>query len=307
MKQLIIVVCGGWVLGACSLDRMILDGTLESNRKAASTFDTLSDLEVAKLAAASSLVQLEGMQRLAPDNTDGLYLLVNGWASYGGAFIEDEWEQAYDRQDDDAEAAQAKRAREAYERAIHFGTLLFEQKKPGFAQATKNYDAMKAYLSTWAREDAEPLLWFGAAWLSRGGVASDDSAVVSELFVGVALIERSVELDETLSYALGRTILGAYHARAPDAELPQAKALFEQALAATARKALTVQVMMAQNYACVAHDETMYRALLDEVLKAPDDLLPEQRLENVIAKRKAQRYLGAPRLQRCGFAVRPRQ
>lgn len=287
----------------CSLDRIILDGTLESNRKAASTFDTLSDLEVAKLAAASSLVQLEGMQKLAPDNEDGLYLLTNGWASYGAAFIEDDWEQAYDRGDDDAEAAHAKRAREAYDRAIHFGTLLFEQKKPGFTAATKNYDSMKAYLSTWSsKADAEPLLWLGAAWLSRGGVASDDSAIVSELFVAVALIERSVELDESLSYGLGLTILGAYHARAPDAELAQAKTLFEKALTLTARKSLTSQVMMAQNYACMAHDPAMYRALLNEVLNAPDDVLPEQRLENVIAKRKAQRYLGVPRLQRCGFA-----
>jgi hypothetical protein len=290
------------VSSGCSLDRLILDGTLESNRKAASTFDTLSDLEVAKLAAASSLVQLEGMQRLAPDNEDGLYLLTNGWASYGGAFIEDDWEQAVDRGDDDAEAAQAKRAREAYERAVHFGTMLFEQKKPGFAAATKNDDTMKAYLASWQKNDAESLLWLGAAWLSRVGVAADDTALVSELFVGVALIERSVELDESLSYGLGLTVLGAYHARAPDAELPQAKALFEKALAMTGRKSLTSQVMMAQNYSCMAHDEPLYRALLNEVLAAPDQLLPEQRLENVIAKRKAQRYLGAPRLARCGFS-----
>ncbi len=297
-----------WVVSllgtGCSLDRIILDGTLESNRKAASTFDTLSDLEVAKLAAASSLVQLEGMQRLAPDNEDGLYLLTNGWASYGSAFIEDDWEQAFDRGDDDAEAAAAKRAREAYERAVRFGTMLFEQKKPGFVAATRNYDSIKAYLSTWEKRDAEPLLWLGAAWLSRVGVASDDSALVCELFVGVALIERSVELDPSLSYAIGVTILGAYHARAPDAELGEAKALFEKAIAMTGRKSLTSQVMMAQNYACMAHDEPLYRALLTEVLAAPDQILPEQRLENVIAKRKAQRYLGAPRLARCGFSTK---
>jgi hypothetical protein len=32
-------------------------------------------------------------------------------------------------------------------------------------------------------------------------------------------------------------------------------------------------------------------------------VLPEQRLENTIAKRKARRYLGTPRLKRCGFGA----
>ncbi len=62
------------------LDRIILDGTLQSTRQAAKAFDTLSDLEVAKEGAGSSLVQIEGMQTLAPDNEDGLFLLTQAVA-----------------------------------------------------------------------------------------------------------------------------------------------------------------------------------------------------------------------------------
>ncbi len=288
------------VFGSSCIDRMILDGTLKSTRDAAAAFDTLSDLEVARLGAGSSLVQVEGMQKLAPDNEDGLFLLLQGWTGYASAFIEDEWEQAYDRQDDDAEAFQANRAREAYERALTAGTQLLETRKPGFVAAQKNHDTMKAYLAGFSAHDAENLLWVGAAWLSRGGVAADRPEIVADLFVGVALVERSVELDDTLAYGLGHAILGAYHARAPDAELAEAKALFEKSLATTKRGALTTQLMYAQNYACNAHDEKLYRALLNEVLDA-GDVLPAQRLENRIAKRKAQRYLGPARLARCGF------
>jgi hypothetical protein len=283
------------------LDRMILDGTIKSTRDAARAFDTLSDLEVAKEGAGSSLVQLEGMQTLAPDNEDALFLLTQSWTGYGGAFIEDAWERAYDRGDDDEEAFQADRARLAYERAIGFGTKLLEARHPGFVAAQKNSDTIKAYLLTFTtKEDAEPLLWVGAAWLSRGGVASDRSEIVAELFIGVALLERSVELDPALAYCTGMSALAAYHARSPDAELEQSRAMFEQALKLTGRKALSVQVLYAQNYACQKHDETQYRALLNEVLQA-GDVLPEQRLENVIARRKAERYLKTPRLSRCGF------
>lgn len=287
-------------LAGC-LDRIILDGTVKSTRDAAGAFDTLTDLEVARIGAASSLVQLEGMQRLAPDNEDALYLLTQSWAGYAGAFIEDEWEQAIDREDDEAETFQARRARDAYDRAIRFGTLLLEQQRPGFTAAQKNADTIKAYLSAFTKKsDAEPLLWLGAAWLSRGSVASDDSAIVADLFVGVALLERAVALDEGVGYATGLAALGAYHARSPDAELPEAKRLFERALTLTNRGALTVQLLYAQNWACNAHDKAAYEKLLAEVVEA-GDVLPSQRLENVVAKRKAKRYLAPPRLKRCSF------
>lgn len=287
------------VLSGC-LDRMILDGTLSSTRQAARAFDTLSDLEVAKEGAGSSLVQIEGMQALAPDNEDALFLLTQSWTGYASAFIEDSWEQAVDREDDEGETWHAGRAKAAYDRAVRFGSQLLEQKHPGFAAAQKNSETMKAWLAGFDKRDAESLLWVGLAWLSRGGVAGDQPEVVAELFVGVALLERSVELDESLAYATGLAALGAYHARSPDAELAQARQLFERALTLTQRKALTVQLMYAQSWACQAHDAAAYKALLEEVLNA-GDVLPEQRLENTVARRKAARYLGPARLKRCGF------
>jgi len=146
------------VSASACLDRMILDGTLKSTRDAASAFDTLPDLEVAKLGAASSLVQIEGMQKLAPDNEDGLFLLLQGWTSYAGAFIEDDWEQAYDRGDDEAEEAAATRARLAYERAIGFGTVLLDRHHPGFAKAIRNIDTMKAWLAPFDKSKTKILL-----------------------------------------------------------------------------------------------------------------------------------------------------
>ncbi len=290
---------------ACSagcIDRMILDGTLKSTRDAATAFDTLSDLEVARTGAASSLVQIEGMQKLAPDNEDALFLLLQSWTGFAGAFQEDDWEEAYGRGDEDAEALHAGNAKASYDRAIGYGEQLLQRRHPGFAAASRNYDTVKAYLAGFGKEDAEALLWMGIAWLSRGGVAAERPEIVADLFVGVALLERSVELNGELAYGLGEAALGAYHARSPDAELPQAKALFEKSLARTARKALTTQVLYAQNYACNTHDEKLYRQLLDEVLAA-GDVLPAQRLENTIAKKKAKRYLTPPRLARCGFSA----
>ncbi|MBL8949328.1 MAG: hypothetical protein JNK82_01030 [Myxococcaceae bacterium] len=294
-----IVVAFAVLASGCSLERVLLDGQLAATRKASTSFDTLEDLEVAKIGAGSSLVQLEGMHVLAPDQKDALFLLLQGYAGFTSAFVEDEWEQAYDRGDDDAEAFHAERAKKNYDRAIGYGTELLEQTAPGFVAAQKNRDTIKGYLQGIGRDDAETVLWLGIAWMGRGAVAAERAEIVAELFIGEALLERANELDDSMAYGLGLAALGAYHARSPDAELKESAALFDRSFAKTQRKALTPLLLRAQNLACVSHDEKGYRALLEEVLAAPD--FPAQRLENTIAKRKAQRYLGAPRLKRCAF------
>lgn len=284
----------------CNLERILLDGQIAGTRRASKSFDTLSDLEVARYAAASSLATLEGYYVLAPDNKDNLYLLLTAWAGYAGAFIEDNWERAQDAGDEATEEAEALRARQAYDRAIKYGSELLEVTKPGLKDAMKNSSTITSYLAGYEAKDAQTLLWFGVAWLSRGGVAAADPEIVSELFVGVAFVERSVALDPGLAHGLGNAVLGAYHARSPDAELKQAQEHFEKSLTTSQRKALTTQVLYAANWACNSHDAKTYKALLEEVLAA-GDVLPEQRLENTIAVRKAKRYLAKGRLARCGF------
>ena len=51
-----------------------------------------------------------------------------------------------------------------------------------------------------------------------------------------------------------------------------------------------VQMSMARYYAVNVGDHELYRELLQEVLDA-GDVLPEARLSNAIARRRAQRYL----------------
>ncbi|RMH13455.1 MAG: hypothetical protein D6701_12330, partial [Gemmatimonadetes bacterium] len=56
------------------------------------------------------------------------------------------------------------------------------------------------------------------------------------------------------------------------------------------RRNLLVLVNMARTYAVRRQDRDLYRSLLVEVLEA-GDINPEQRLTNMIAKRRAERYL----------------
>ncbi len=279
----------------------LLNGQIKGTRDASVAVDTIGDYEVARGIAFAGLGQMEGMRKLAPDNEDALYMLTKAWAGAGFAFIEDDFEIAEDADDEAMAEYHRTRARNAYSRAIQYGITLLEMRVPGFEEAKKNQDTLEEYLKNFdSKDDALPLLWLGQAWLSRVNVSKDMPEYIGELYVGVAIIQRSVELDETASYGLGRTLLGAYHARTAMAELDEAKKQFDRALEINEGKALLTKFQLARAYYCNAGDAENYEKTLREIVAA-DDLLPEQRLQNTIAKRRAARYLSDTRKENCGF------
>lgn len=298
------VVAALAILGTTGcLKQLILEGQISSTRKASAAVNTLQDYEVAEKAAMAGLAQIEGMRYLAPDNEDALFMLTRSWASVSLGFIEDTMERTEDEEGLSPNWDYHKRRAEAgYDRAVWYGLQLLESKAEGFKAATKNIDTMKEYLKAFEDpEDAELLFWVGNAWMSRANAGKEKPELIGEIYVGVAMIERSVELDPNYMSGTGFAILGSYHARTPMAELDEAKALFEKSLSIAGDKVLMPKVQFATRYYCNKGDKAGYEKLLNEVLAAGDGE-PYQRLANVIAKRKASRWLGEKRQrENCGF------
>jgi hypothetical protein len=298
----LVVVSLGIASTGC-ISKMLLEGQIEATRRASAGVDTLSDYEVANAAAFAGIVQFEGMHYLAPENEDGLFLLTKGWAGATFGFTEDQMEQA-----EDAEGSESPlylyhqaRARAGYDRAIHYGIKLLESRHEGFEAAKKNDTTIKAWLAQFddAEKDTANLFWVGNAWMSKTNVSREDPAIVADLFIGVAMMERAVQLDQTYMAGSGHVALGAYHAR-PMGEIEEAKKSFDRALAISGGKALMVKFQYASKYFCMKGDKENYVKMLNEVVQA-GDLAPELRLVNTIAKRRAKRYLGKERMRNCGF------
>ena len=159
------------------------------------------------------------MHALAPYNTDALYLLMKTWAGYGAGFIVDEIERAQDKGDDAMEDYQRKRARMAFDRAIFYGLQLMAQTAEGFEGAKKNEMTLTKWLNENFKsvDDAPNLLWTGVAWLSRADVMKGDEdegpIFISDVYVGVALIQRAVDLDPSVDHYTGLIAMASYHAR----------------------------------------------------------------------------------------------
>jgi hypothetical protein len=292
-------------LGATGcIKEMILNGQIEGTRKASAAIDTLSDFEVANSIAFAGLGQFEGMHYLAPENEDALFMLTKSWAGASFAFIEDQMEQAEDAEGSSSALYQyhQARAKAGYDRAIHYGVALLEQKNGGFEAAKKNDETMKAWLKGFndPEKDAPALFWTAYAWMSRVNVMKEDPALVSELYVGVKMMERVGELDDKFFFGSVHTALGAYHARSAMAELDDAKKEFDKSIQISGGKVLIAKFNLAAKYYCIKADKENYVKTLQEVIDA-GDVMPEQRLTNTLAKRRAKRYLGAERMRACGF------
>ncbi|MBV9947834.1 MAG: hypothetical protein JOZ69_13350 [Myxococcales bacterium] len=309
----------GWRLlaGAASLalaagpagcvKKVLVDGEIESTRRASDAFDTIGDYELARSAAQAGLVQFEGMHALAPENEDALFLLVKGWTGYGFGFVEDEMESAEDAGDEDGAEYQRQRARMAYDRAVFYGLRALAARAEGFDQAKRSEQELSRWLAAHftSKEDVPALFWTGNAWALRVNLMKGDDpegpAFVAELFVGVALLERAAALDAAYEHFGALAGLGAYHARSNVAELDQSRQLFDDALSRTEWKSLLVPLLYATKYACMKGDGPLYQDLLNRVLQAQDPD-PYQRLSNAIAKRRAKRWLGKRRAREaCGI------
>jgi len=298
MRAAILGLC---LLGTGCIETILTNGEIASTREAAKSFDTLGDYELAKASTQAGLAQFEGMHRIAPSNEDALFMLVQGWAGYAWGFVEDEMEEAELRGDDAAAEYHKKRAKSAYDRAIFYGLELLSHEDKGFDAAKKNDATLGAWLKANfdSKDDAENLFWVAYAWMSRVSLLQDDPAMVADLYVGVDMMQRAFELDPTYYGSSPMVAMAAYHGRTADAEVKEARALFEQALKNTKRGALTVQLTYAQ-FACTVADKKLYDALVGEILSA-DDPDPNQRLNNTIAKRRAARMKLPKKTADCGF------
>jgi hypothetical protein len=296
----------GFLLGLCLLgtgciETMLTNGEIASTRTAAASFDTLGDYELAKTSTQAGLAQFEGMHKLAPDNEDALFMLVQGWGGYAWGFVEDDMEEAQMKGDDAGVEYQKKRAKMAYDRAIFYGLELLSHKDKGFDKAKKNDATLNAWLKDHfdSKDDAQNLFWVAYAWMSRVNLLQDDPAMVADLYIGVDMMSRALQLYPTYYASSPMVAMAAYHGRTADAEPKEARALFEQALKNTKRGALTTQLTYAQ-FACTIADKKLYDSLVDEILAA-DDPDPNQRLNNTIAKRRAARMKSPKKTADCGF------
>src|SRR5215471_20243845 len=99
----------GASLAACNMTKLAATSTADVFHQAAPAFDEQLDYDFAKQAAPGSIMQLEGLLRVLPENELLLFDACKSWTSYAFGFVEEEMEIAVER--GDLETADRQRAR----------------------------------------------------------------------------------------------------------------------------------------------------------------------------------------------------
>jgi hypothetical protein len=286
-------VVGLVALMGCDTEKLAADSTAALFGRAAPGIEQHWDYDLVGKSFPASIIQLEGLLRVVPDNeTIGLSLIA-AYIGYGTGWIEDRVEVA-DIEDDWEEAEHLRRrALVMYTRGWELSKHFLRNRDLGFDDALKGgVDSLEAWLNVafTQKQDAAILLWAGASLGARINMGMEDMDTVADLPLAKVILNRSVELDPDFMFMIGKMTMGVLAASEFPPNMDRAKLILDEVLEKTERRNLMVQMNMARYYAVNIGDHKLFKELLQEVLDA-GDVLPEARLSNTIARRRAQRYL----------------
>lgn len=235
-----------------------------------------SDLEFAGRALPANLKLLEVMLRSSPDNREMLLLLSQGYSSYALGFVEDE---------------DPVRARDFYRRGIAYAERLLRQDAAMARALDGTVDDLRAELARRGAADVPGVFWAAFGWGGLLNLSLDDPDVLAAIPRAEAMMQFVVEHDSAYYYGGAHVFLGSLDGSRPrmlGGDPERSRRHFDAARRIGGGRFLMAQFYQARSLAVLTLDEQLFDRLLDEIAAAPIDILPEFRLANAIAKRKAE-------------------
>jgi len=282
------------IITGCNMTRLAANSTVDVFATAAPSFEKESDVELARVSGMANLKVIEGLIEVVPENTVLLELTSKSYGAYAFGFMEPQLEQM-DSLSEEYEAL-ALRAINFYERARSYASRGLEFEVPGFIEAMDGpMDQFEAKLREVEVESASMLFWVGYNWGAMINLQLEDPSSVVDLPKVMATMNRVIELNENTYYGSAHTLLGVAKAGLPQAlggEPEAAKQHFEKARQISGGRYLMTDFLYALFYhgrANPTQDE--FESVLEGIVDSEDDLFPEQRLANEIAKRRAHYWI----------------
>ncbi len=287
-------------LFGCDTGAFAAASTIGVMRRASPALGRLRDPEFAEGALPASIAQMEGIAELQPNDITLHILMARAYLSYGFGFMEDHLEIAeHDGTEEEIEHWRG-RASLAYLRAREIAIHGLDQRHPEdgglLASEHQGFEAFQEHLLRYTdpEQDAPLLLFATYSWARYIGLHRDDMNAIADLAFVQAMSDRLLAINESYfdyaPIALHGGLVGSRPA-ALGGQPDQARIEIERAIELTHRQNLMYLVTEAQIVAVALQDRALYRTLLQEVIHFDVDTLPDSRLANIIAQRRAHRWL----------------
>ena len=264
---------------SCSLRTVALRTTAGLIEAGAPALREESDAAFAREALPAQLKLLESLLQSDSKNKALLSSLSEGFVGYAFLFLEDE---------------NPDRAREMYRRALSY-SLRLAALNPSLARLdAQDTSALDAALRRASSADVPGLYWAAYAWAGWANLAKGDPDALAGMARAARVMERVRALNGGYQFGGPDLFFGVYYAARPalaGGDVQKAKSYFESAVSRSEGKFLTAKLLYAQYQSVAALDPESFRRLLTDVLAADANALPEARLSNAVAQRKARKLL----------------
>jgi len=265
-----------WISGCALTSKLaigtiepILDATVQSAYRA-------GDIETIRQGIPGNLLILRGLCESDPGNEQMRTSAVQLYFSYVQGFVEE---------------TDPARAARLYEEGMELG-LEGLRRKGWFRRADSSMPLPEqAALGKMSRRDVPLVLWTMANWTGLIGLRQEDPRTIAQLPRVEAYLEHALKVMPDYFDGLGHVLLGTIWTFRPvmfGGDPVRGKRHFDNALEISDRRNLLYLVTYARYYCRQTLDEECFEQTLEEVLGAPEDLFPEYRLMNLLAKERAQ-------------------
>ena len=279
MKAGLGIVCsvaGMFLVSGCSfMERQGVNMTTPLLKDMVNNIMKLQSAELAQEGLPGQILLISALVEFSPKNDQLLALASQAYASYG---LSVEWEDpAY--------------AIELYNIGKKYGLRALRLNNRAINDGLEKGRHLSDVIEEMQKSDVPAAFWYG---LNSGlGVMlqMDDPYALTELGDTTKVFERILKLQDDYFYYSPHLFQGAYYAMSGPmlgGGADKARKEFRVAFKKTDNKFLLAHVFYARYYAAMALDEPLFDKTLEYVLKTPAESLPEARLANSIAKKKAE-------------------
>jgi hypothetical protein len=248
---------------------------------------------VAEQSGLALLKTLEVFSFHNPKNDKYKVLLARNYANYAFGFLENKLYK-YEGVYPDRYQTILARTKLFYTRAKNYGLDVLNKSR-SFARAlNEDQETFEKATRRVGRGKMPALFWTSFAWGGLINWSKDDPAAIIALGKVERMMARAAELNNTFFYGGPHLFYGVYYGSRPamlGGNNEKSKENFEEALKITHGRFLFAKVLYAQFYAVQAQDRALFYRLLQETLAADPNILPEQRLGNILAQERAQTLL----------------
>ncbi|MCL2066061.1 MAG: TRAP transporter TatT component family protein [Treponema sp.] len=279
---------------ACSINKMAINAVSNAltGDGSSDVFTGDSDPELVGDALPFAIKMYESLLSANPKH-QGLMLTTGSlFIMYSNAFVQGPADMLPRSMYTEREQAK-ERAKKLYLRGVEILYRALELKYPGFTGSFQSGE-LPEKLAKMKKADVPYLYWAAAGGLSAYSLNPFDLDLGIRISEFYALVSRAYELDPDFNSGALDDFLFLFYASVPQAmggDKEKAEIHYHRALEKSNGKLAGPYVSYAQAVSIPAQDYDTFKELLETALSIDPDEVPQNRLVNVMAQRKAQYLL----------------